>query len=86
MEDFETPAPLTMKDRWNRIAGALANPFNVNPYSPEGKLGIFDIWWAVQMFFVGFAKENPEQAGKCFFWTVASAAAILLLLFVNWVF
>lgn len=77
---------LTVRARWNRIWGAICNPFTINPYSPECKLGITDYWWAVRQFFIGFVTDNPEQAGKCFFYTVMSIKAILLIHILCWIF
>lgn len=84
MEEIQNE--LTLKDRLNRIWMAITNPMNPSPLSPEGYIGIIDLWWATQMFFVGFAKSNPEQAGKCFFYTVVAVKVILLLHFFGWIF
>lgn len=76
----------TLQERWDRIWAAITNPLNVSPLSPEGKIGLLDLWWAVKMFFIGFAKRDPGQAGECFFYTVVAIFAIMVLHLIGWIF
>ena len=76
----------TMRERWDRIIAALTNPFHVSPKSPDGASGLADYIPACRDFFVGFAKSDPEQAGMCFFYTIAAIKIIILIHILAWIF
>ncbi len=83
-DSLETKPERTMRQRWDRIVSAITHPFTTNPLSPEGKIGIFDYWWAVKQYCIGFAKTAPEQAGLYFFYALVVIKALVLISLLIW--